>query len=239
MHGRPAQRLALVMPVGTRGCREQRPDPRLRHAQKLTSTTGCPNVGHKECYLKTTMPSVLRSSLPAALGATAALLLSPAHAAPVTWSLNSVTTVGTGLFAGVPGSLTGTFDYDASTNTYSNILIRNTPNDVEPTPLTFSTFSSGDSGILVLLNGGPDPDGGIGRHTLTLDFVGNLSDLGGSITLDTATSFATYFTGIRRSNINGGTVEAAPGVGGVPEPASLALVLSALGLAAGLGRKRC
>jgi len=159
-----------------------------------------------------------KSKLPQLCGMMLGLVLligaSGANAAAITWTLNNVTTVGTGLFAGVPGTLTGSFDYDATTNTYSNILIRHTPNSVEPTPLTFSTFSSGTSLTLTALNGPPDPDGSVGRHSVAMVFASALTNAGGSVPI--SSGHVSLFTGARGEDITGGTVSADAATATVP-----------------------
>jgi hypothetical protein len=156
-----------------------------------------------------------------AVAALALLLAGAGQArAGAIWTLDQVTTSGNPpFFSGEPGSLTGSFEYDASTNTYSNILITHTPNSVEPTDLTFSTFISGDANSLSLDNGPPNPDGSIGRHSLLLQFSTPLTDAGGTVPL--SGGHTTLFSGIRGETITGGSVVAAPTATAVPEPASL------------------
>ena len=157
--------------------------------------------------------------------ALAALATGLAHRADaaVLWTLTNVTESTNA----TPGAFSGSFTYDATTNTFSNILIRHSPDATEPTPLTFSTFASGTASTLMLQNGAPDPDGSIGRHTLTLTFATPLTNINQTVNLGGA---ATYFTGLRSETITGGTVV------GTPEPASLSL--AAIGSLVLLRRRR-
>ena len=137
----------------------------------------------------------------------ACLICANVQAAP-TWTLTNVTLTDS-------GSLIGSFEYDATTNTYSNILIRHIPDLIEPSPLTFTTFVAGVANSLSLFNGPPDPDGGIGRHSLVLQFSAPLTNTGGIIALSGGR--ATYFTGLRHQDVTGGSVSA-PFVRALPTP---------------------
>ena len=152
-----------------------------------------------------------------------------ALAAPITWTLVDVT-------SSDGGSFTGSFVFDADTDVYSSVLITHVPDVVEPSALTFSTLNPSTDLVLNLLNGPPDPDGGIGRHSLTLDFAAPLTDAGGDINV---TGLATYFTGLRHQTIDSGTVDAV-GVT-VPEPSTWAMMLlgfAGLGFAGWRGRRK-
>jgi PEP-CTERM motif len=152
-----------------------------------------------------------------------------ALAAPITWTLVDVT-------SSDGGSFTGSFVFDADTDVYSSVLITHVPDVVEPSALTFSTLNPSTDLVLNLLNGPPDPDGNIGRHSLTLDFAAPLTDAGGDINV---TGLATYFTGIRSQTIDSGTVDAV-GVT-VPEPSTWAMMLlgfAGLGFAGWRGRRK-
>ena len=133
---------------------------------------------------------------------TAFLALSIAsHAAPITWQLNDVTfasnqTEGVGPF---DGTATGSFTYDAGTNTYSNVNITTTGSGYWGTdncgdsilcgPYIRATdlYSTLSATSLQATPTSSDPTNAIGYYGISMLFVGSgLTDAGGTVNLYTA-----------------------------------------------------
>jgi hypothetical protein len=145
------------------------------------------------------------NKLSLAMFASAVLLCGQAFAAPINWQVEGNN------FLGNPS---GSFTYDAGTNTYSSI------NLVGETGLVaYTTFSSGNANFLSALSNV--------FTSLTLNFASALTDAGGTIAFTSSTG--TIFGSIRGS---GGTVSTS-----VPEPGSLLLLGAGL-VGLGLLRRR-
>ena len=143
------------------------------------------------------------------------LVSSQAVAAPVTWTVSGAT-------FNDGGALNGSFDYDSSTNIYSNISLTTTSGsvlsgDFYPVALP----PSSDAGELTL------NDGPFQIPTLFLNFGSDLSNAGGTIgfNMDEIDPFDGFRAGT-------GTVSA------VPVPAAVWLFGSGLGLLGWLRRRQ-
>lgn len=175
-----------------------------------------------------------RAPFVAALALVAALSCGVALATPVTWTLTGVT------FSD-GASATGSFKYDASTNTYSDWSIA-----VGAGTMSAFTYDTSDSMLMTWYNA--DATGvGIWSNSPTryinLNFASALTNAGGTVSLSALSLGPLYGSsldswecgncaGLRY--ISGGSLV---GLRTVPEPASLLLVGAAL-LATGLARQR-
>lgn len=117
--------------------------------------------------------------------------ISSAHAIPVQWTLENVVFERTGWYEDKPGGyVTGSFIYDADTNVYSNIDIKTYTSDGNSAVLyNMSTgrdpatpVQFGDASI-VHLEGLGDIGSPYGATLLTLGFVENLTNAGGTVSL--------------------------------------------------------
>ena len=135
------------------------------------------------------------------IGAALSLPSIASYAAPITWQLDNVTfasaqTQGTGPF---DGTATGSFTYDASTNTYSNVNITTTGSGY------WGTDNCGDSALCgtyiratdlystlsaTSLQATPtasDPVNAVGYYGISMQFAGSgLTNAGGIVDLYTA-----------------------------------------------------
>jgi len=97
-----------------------------------------------------------------------------ASASNVTWTLVDMTSLGT--------SITGTFTYDADTDTYSNIDVTTTGGSVIPSETWTNKASFGSFNCCLALVGGSAADQ-TGLDLLNLVWLGQLTDAGGSLPL--------------------------------------------------------
>jgi hypothetical protein len=153
----------------------------------------------------------------AAFATAAALFAGSAHAAPVLWTLTGVT-----FDDGATAS--GSFTYDASTNTYSGWSVSITAGTFPA--ITYDTVTS------ELNAANEDADGVIFvihdfLHYVNLNFDTALTDAGGTSALSLGTSFGGFDTTSYECNncstyrwVTAGAVT----TGTVPEPATLLLV---------------
>ena len=123
-----------------------------------------------------------------------------AHAA--TWNLVDVT-------FDDGGTATGSFDYDAATNTYSNIDIMTTAGSVLPgTSYTFdfSAFGTVSPNPIFLTDNGQQ------RPTLFFDLASQLTDSGGTILLLSGAEIFAASASLpdNRRDITGGSISAVP-----------------------------
>jgi len=96
-----------------------------------------------------------------------------ASASPITWTLSGVTSLGT--------TITGSFVYDADTNTYSSIDIVTLGGSVIPSETWTVEADTGDGPTFLGLVDTPNPNQ-TGADLLGLFFTGNpLTDAGGTV----------------------------------------------------------
>ena len=171
----------------------------------------------------------MKSKLSVALAAAACastLFASPASAATVTWTLENV------LFAG-GGSATGSYDYDASTNTFSNIHIVTT--HVGPFGATYGVPPG--TGTSVFFDTVPQllPDY-TGSPRFLFDLTSAMTDAAGVIPIlvgeEAICSNANCSSGAIRVVVSGEVVAT------TPLPAALPLFATGLGVMGLLGWRR-
>ena len=171
-----------------------------------------------------------------ALALPLAVSLAPvAHAAALTWTLQNV------VFDD-GGTASGSFVFDADTNTYSAINVTTTDGSVlGGSVYQFANFEAGTlDADSVLLVAAANPGFGTPAFNMNLDEA--MTNAGGTISIAMAppplafestclTSVCSSFFSIDRVVVSG-TITA------VPVPAAVWLFASAMGLLAGLGRSR-
>jgi hypothetical protein len=158
------------------------------------------------------------------------LVVGSAQAAPLTWTLNNVTLRSD--LTGENGTLTGSFDYDADTNTYSNLAIDSYEwlddlDDAEFRAVYNDHEEQADYGSPVSLWGKAQLND-FESSELNLFFDAALTGAGGQVGIS-QTSYQIGYIEYRAWANVGGTVSA------VPIPAAVWLFGSALG---GLGWMR-
>jgi len=182
--------------------------------------------------------SAMRGKILRLAGATAALLMaSTSWSASLTWTLSGVT-------FDDGATATGSFDYDAGTNTYSNIAITvsgftNAPvyGPLGSDPFTYTDpvvlgFSTDDNLIFAQQITTPDPASNCFDSCLRqmiISFETSLNSLGGTIAIDpnvVSNEYLERFGANDAHNIIGGSFTAAP----VPVPAAAWLFATALGV---------
>jgi hypothetical protein len=154
------------------------------------------------------------------LGVILLLVVGSANATPLVWTLNDVA-------FDFGSSATGSFTYDAATGIYSDISIQTTSLvNFEFTGANYGTLNNGTidgENLIVFETGTPN-------YILKLDWLGNLSDAGGTVALETDVqtdlSYEINMSNLAIRVITGGSISA------VPIPAAVWLFGSAL---AGLG----
>ena len=99
-----------------------------------------------------------------------------AIAAPATWTLSGVT------FAD-GGTASGSFAYDASTNTYSNINITTTAGTTFGTGATYAALNPGAASSATLLLAVPSGAVTTGTRLLAVGFPSALTNAGGTLSL--------------------------------------------------------
>ncbi|MEM6681223.1 MAG: VPLPA-CTERM sorting domain-containing protein [Pseudomonadota bacterium] len=157
---------------------------------------------------------------------------SQANAASITWTLQDVT-------FNDGGVATGSFDYDALRNTYSNINIEG-PGLFFDFPLTYTFVSPGSTGTNLVARTAPPGEDFF--SFLNLNFDEALTDLGGTINLVPAlTSQGRCSDLFCRRRISGpGIVSGAvfAPVSAIPIPGAAWMMPSGLGAAGLLARRR-
>ncbi|MBJ7901507.1 MAG: hypothetical protein GC158_16675 [Cyanobacteria bacterium RI_101] len=188
-----------------------------------------PHPFQKTCEQK---KLVLLAALTTGASLSSLALAPSAEAIPVNWALNGVTfTDG--------ASATGGFTYDADTNTYSNVSISVTGPIYAsnlPNPRTFSTSNvvvsgSGASALSLGNNFGSIING---EQQVLFNFLSSLSNSGGSVSINTASSIYGIVNG-STSPVSAGSLQGTP----VPlESDALPIVGAAAFMAGGLWFKR-
>jgi hypothetical protein len=137
-----------------------------------------------------------------ALGVILVLVVGSAQAEPLTWTLNSVTTSD-------GASWTGTFHYDAVTNTYSAINIVSTvggfPNPIDTVSIDILGVGCADPATVNGVTLGFNADG---VTIFCIDFAASLSNIGGTVNL--VTGGVGWATSGVYETITGGSVTGAP-----------------------------
>jgi hypothetical protein len=156
---------------------------------------------------------------------------SDANAATVLWTVQSAT-------FNDGGTLSGSFDFDATTTTYSNVALTTTTGQV----LTGDSYSSCQFG-----NTCPGAFIGFGViRLLNLVFAAALTDAGGTVgfglgptgTTEENEAFSFPPTVLASRNLISGGVTGVPDVSAVPLPATLPLFATGLGALGLLGWRR-
>ena len=162
-----------------------------------------------------------------ALFVVSSLCTPQAQAVPLTWYAQG--TFGDG------GTLTGSFVYDANTDSYSNIALVTTAG-TDLAGYTYGVLTNGGALTFGVLQTAGAP---VGSHFIQLEFVSALTNAGGTVSLSAsnfnfeATCSVAVSCGISFPGrfISSGSVSTTPSA--VPEPATTALVpLVLLALAA-------
>jgi hypothetical protein len=161
-----------------------------------------------------------------AIGVMLLVAAGSANAVPVVWTLNDVTFNDGGI-------ATGSFTFDANTGNYSDISIQTTAGTTQPIP-AYPGTSYGDlnpstvigQNLLAYETGAAD-------YGLALDWLGNLSNSGGSLTLQTGISSNEIDLNVFATRlITGGSISA------IPIPAAVYLFASGLGLLGWMRRRQ-
>ena len=178
--------------------------------------------------MRSIFPKALRTV--ALAGLAAALCQIPATAANLTWTVNNAS------FGHTSGTLSGTFDYNADTQTIGNFNLVTTVTEAgQPSGFTYVT---GDTAFAIT-NSSLDflTPSGVNSAFLLLDFATSLTDAGGTVNLDLGGSeeSSTFSSSGYLRGFTSGTVSA---VGTAPEPGTLALTFGSLGVVLSLVRRR-
>lgn len=139
-------------------------------------------------------------------------------AAPLTWSLSGVT-----FNDGATAS--GNFDYDASTNTYTLGTIT-----VAAGVLPAATFDASNSYEGSLSQGAHFVMFDLSRY-IQLKFASSLTNAGGTVSLLTGVNSYDCLNCSPYRLVTAGSVSAVESTGAVPEPSTMAFMLTAVGLA--------
>lgn len=150
------------------------------------------------------------------------------YATPIVWQLNDFDLLDGGV-------ATGTFTYDADTNTYSDVLITTTAGIISGTPFSGATYtfvrndafvSSGPLRVSLFPVAGPDY---LGVSNFGMQFDGTLTNAGGTHGLTYYTEAicanpecSAVFSGAR--GFGGGMANNATVTARVPEPITLSLL---------------
>jgi hypothetical protein len=156
-------------------------------------------------------------------------LIAPANAVPVTWDLTGVT-------FNDGGAASGSFVFDASTDTYSSWNITTSPGSLVTNSFDYTNVNSalqsafsGPTSLFVETSGNVD--------RLLLVFVSALTDSGGVVSLRTSGGgFEIQLGGDQSRTISGGSVDSV--VSATPLPAALPLFATGLGALGLLGWRR-
>jgi len=157
-------------------------------------------------------------------------LAAAASASPITWSLSGVTSLGT--------TITGSFTYNADTNTFSSIDIMTVGGSVIPSETWTVESDTGASGTFLGLVD-TSSSNQTGAHLLGLFFASPLTDLGGTVEIyetqqgtcsnATCSSFSVSNSGWNanngwNTNVTGDVTASSPAPSSpAPEPSTLIL----------------